>query len=126
VLTIIFRASILPSSGFDLRLKKVLNFYKEQFVGETIKYVAIRAKASQKHQKRVLVEMVEEARILHQNITTTLVEHPDALHGWRTLENGVMYVANSSFGIPLLNNINPIAWHLAIERYKLAHLDLKW
>ncbi|KAJ7269812.1 hypothetical protein C8J57DRAFT_1508952 [Mycena rebaudengoi] len=52
--------------------------------------------------------MVEEARILHQNITTTLVEHPDALHGWRTLENGV------------------IAWHLAIERYKLAHLDLKW
>jgi hypothetical protein len=55
-------------------------------------YVQIRAKTTQKHPKRVLVEMVEEMGDLHRRVQGTLAGHPDALKSWKTLEYGFVYL----------------------------------
>ncbi|KAJ7269807.1 isoprenoid synthase domain-containing protein [Mycena rebaudengoi] len=85
----------------------ILSFYKEDLAGETMTYVQIRAKTTQKHPKRVLVEMVEEMGDLHRRVQGTLAGHPDALNSWKTLEYGF------------------IGWHFTLERYKLGQLGLK-
>lgn len=74
----------------------ICSFYKEDLAGETITYVQIRAKTSQKHPKRVLVEMVEEMGDIHRRVQATLAGYPDALKSWKTLEYGIMYVPGSS------------------------------
>ncbi|KAJ7244059.1 isoprenoid synthase domain-containing protein [Mycena rebaudengoi] len=84
----------------------ILSFYKEDLAGETMTYVQIRAKTSQKHPKRVLAEMVQETGDLHRRIDATLAGNPNALKSWKTLEYGF------------------IGWHLSLERYKLAQLGL--
>ncbi|KAJ7266605.1 isoprenoid synthase domain-containing protein [Mycena rebaudengoi] len=84
----------------------ILSFYKEDLAGETITYVQIRAKTSQKHPKRVLVEMVEEMGDIHRRVQATLAGYPDALKSWKTLEYGI------------------IGWHFTVERYKLSQLGL--
>jgi hypothetical protein len=56
--------------------------------GEMMTYVHIRGKTTQKHPKRVLVEMVEEMGDLHRRVQATLAGHPDALNSWKTVEYG--------------------------------------
>ncbi|KAJ6614864.1 hypothetical protein B0H10DRAFT_1802339, partial [Mycena sp. CBHHK59/15] len=86
----------------------ILSFYKEEFAGETMTDVQIRSKTSQKHPKRVLVEMVQEVGNLHARIAATLEGQPEVFSAWKILEHGF------------------IAWHLSIERYKLSQFGICW
>ncbi|KAJ7439818.1 isoprenoid synthase domain-containing protein [Mycena galericulata] len=96
---------ILPDIDEYLCLvNDLLSFYKEELAGETMTYVHVRSKTTQKHPYQVLVEMVQEVGDLHRRIAATLEGQPEALIAWKTLENGF------------------IAWHLSIKRYKLSEL----
>ncbi|KAJ6616718.1 hypothetical protein B0H10DRAFT_1798904 [Mycena sp. CBHHK59/15] len=86
----------------------ILSFFKEDLDGETMTYVSIRSRTSQKTPKRVLVEMVREVSDLHRQIAATLEGDSQASMAWKTLEYGF------------------IAWHLSIERYKLSQFDFHW
>ncbi|KAJ7649571.1 hypothetical protein DFH06DRAFT_996396, partial [Mycena polygramma] len=85
---------VLPDiDEYSCLANDVLSFYKEELAGETTNYVNVRSKTTQKHPKRVLVEMVRECADLHDRITATLEPHPEALAAWEAFENGFMYVA---------------------------------
>ncbi|KAJ7248991.1 hypothetical protein C8J57DRAFT_1239998 [Mycena rebaudengoi] len=86
----------------------ILSFYKEELAGETMNYVHIRAKTTQKHPKRVLLEMIREVGDVHQRLQATLAGQPDALMAWKTFEYGF------------------IARHLALERYQLRQLGIMY
>ncbi|KAF8149297.1 hypothetical protein K438DRAFT_1625090, partial [Mycena galopus ATCC 62051] len=96
---------VLPDiDDYMCLVNDILSFYKEELAGETMTYVQIRSKATMKHPKQVLAEMVGEVAELHSRIPATLEEQPEALAAWKALENGY------------------ISWHLSIERYKLSQL----
>ncbi|KAJ6557529.1 isoprenoid synthase domain-containing protein [Mycena capillaripes] len=96
---------VLPDiDDFSCLANDILSFYKEEFAGETTSYVQVRSKATLKHPKLVLVEMVQECADLHNRISATLEKHPEALAAWETFENGF------------------IAFHLSMGRYKLSEL----
>ncbi|KAJ6510504.1 isoprenoid synthase domain-containing protein, partial [Mycena sanguinolenta] len=98
---------ILPDIGdYFCLANDVLSFYKEELAGETTNHVNLRAQTTGQDPKRVLVEMVEEVRILHIRISASLAGQPEALAAWKAFEYGY------------------IAWHLSVERYKLSQLGL--
>ncbi|KAJ7616113.1 isoprenoid synthase domain-containing protein [Roridomyces roridus] len=83
-------------------LNDILSFHKEDLAGETTNYVVNRARVEGKEPKLVLAEMVKEVIIVHQRIAATLDGFPEVLATWISFERGF------------------IAWHLMLERYKLA------
>ncbi|KAJ7618764.1 isoprenoid synthase domain-containing protein [Roridomyces roridus] len=83
-------------------MNDILSFHKEDLAGETTNYVFTRAQVEGKDPKRVLAEMAKEVTVVHQRIAATLDGFPEALATWVSFEHGF------------------IAWHLKLERYKLA------
>ncbi|KAJ7618796.1 isoprenoid synthase domain-containing protein [Roridomyces roridus] len=83
-------------------INDVLSFHKEALAGETTNHVFTRAEMEGKDPKSVLLEMSGQLALLHHRIAATLRTSPAALATWVAFENGC------------------IAWHLKLDRYRLA------